>query len=49
MRACSPEVDFFPPKLAVQEQVVTSPDVSLPYKLTLAAVGLESERILLRG
>lgn len=47
MRACSPELDFFPPKSGVQVQVVTSPDVSLWYKLTLAAVGLE--RILLKG
>lgn len=48
MTARSPELGFFPPQLVVQVVVVTSPDVSLLYKLPLAAVGLESEQILLK-
>lgn len=48
MTACSPELDFFPPELVVQVVVVTSPDISLLYKLTLAALGLELEQILLK-
>lgn len=48
MTAWSPELDFLPSELLVQVVVVTSPDISLLYKLTLATVGFESERILLR-
>lgn len=46
--AQSPEWHFFPPELVVQVVFVTSPDISLLYKLTSAATGLESERILLK-
>jgi len=48
MTAWSPEWDFFPPESVVQAAVVSRPDISLLYKLTLAAVWLESEWILLR-
>lgn len=48
MTGWSPELDFLPSKLLVWVVVVTSPDISLLYKLTLATVGFESERILLK-
>lgn len=48
MTGWSPELDFLPSKLLVRVVVVTSPDISLLYKLTLATVGFESEQILLK-
>lgn len=48
MTGWSPELGFLPSKLLGRVVVVTSPDISLLYKLTLVTVRFESEQILLK-
>lgn len=43
MTAWSPGLDFLPSQFLVQVVVVTSPDISLLQKVTLATVGFKPE------